>query len=145
MKAFFFFSTKKKIPRTTADYIVGRHKETGQNKTKSRTGRPKATTKAEDNFIRVTSFHDRRLTALNITVQQNQYREKMYPYPLWYPLWSWPIWQNCCQETTVKEAKQWQNAPVSLSAQRQDNVAVDWRIKVQNLCSKEESLWSAKS
>ena len=27
-------------------------------------------------------------------------------------LWSWPIWQNCCQETPIEEAKQCQNPPV---------------------------------
>ena len=48
----------------------------GKNKTKSRADRPKATIRAEDNFIRVTNLCDRRLTALNIPVQLNQCQEK---------------------------------------------------------------------
>ena len=48
----------------------------GQNKTKSRTSKPKATTRPEDNFIRVTSLFDRRLTAPNMTAQLDQYYEK---------------------------------------------------------------------
>ena len=47
-----------------------------KNKTKGRAGRPKATTRAEDNFIRVTNLRDRRLTAPNVTAQLNQCREK---------------------------------------------------------------------
>ena len=35
-------------------------------------------------------------------------------------LWSWPIWQNCWQETTVEEAKQCQKVPVGQGAQRLD-------------------------
>ena len=69
-------SKKIKIPRTTVDYTVKRHQETGENETKSRAGRPKATTRAEDNFIRVTRLCDRRLTAPNIAAQLNQCREK---------------------------------------------------------------------
>ena len=70
------------------DYTVRKHQETGQNKTKSRAWRPKATTKAEENFIRVTSLHDRRLTAPNITASLNQCREppprqKTCQHPLW--------------------------------------------------------------
>lgn len=38
--------------------------------------RPKAATRAEDNFIRVTSLRDRSLTAPNITAQLNQCHEK---------------------------------------------------------------------
>ena len=45
LKAFFFFGPGQ-------DYTVRKYQETGQNKTKSWTCRPKATTKAEDNFIR---------------------------------------------------------------------------------------------
>ena len=47
-----------------------------QNKTRSWDGRLKATTRAEVNFIRVTSLHDRRLTAPNITAQLNKHCEK---------------------------------------------------------------------
>ena len=37
----------------------------------------------EENFIRVTSLHDRRLTIQNITAQLNQCNEKMCQYSLW--------------------------------------------------------------
>ena len=65
-----------KIPRTTEDYTVWRYQETGPHKTKSRSGRPKETTRAEDNFITVTSLRHRRLTASNIPVQLNQCHAK---------------------------------------------------------------------
>ena len=32
--------------------------------------------------------------------------------------WSWPIWQICCQETSVEEAIQCQKAPLDLDTQR---------------------------
>ena len=66
-KSFLFFGNEH-------NYTVKRHQETGQNKTKSRTVRPKATIRAEDNFIRVTS--DRILTAPNSTTLLNQSRLK---------------------------------------------------------------------
>ena len=56
------FLKNVKVLKTTVDYNVRRHQKIEQNKTKSRAGRPKAT-RAKDNFIRVTSFCDRRLTA----------------------------------------------------------------------------------
>ena len=66
---------KKKNPRTTVYHTIRRTQKTGQNKIKSRAGRLKATTGAEDNFIRIISLCDRRLTAPNITAQLNQCRE----------------------------------------------------------------------
>ena len=64
-------------------WLIKRHQEIGQNKTKSRAGRPKAT-RTEDNYIRVTSLWDRRLIAPNITAQLNQNHEKkMSQQPLW--------------------------------------------------------------
>ena len=69
---------KIKISKTT----VWRYQESGQNKTKIRDGRPKAATRSEDKFSRVSSLHDRRLTAPNITAQLNQCHEKMYQHPL---------------------------------------------------------------
>ena len=50
----------------------------GQNITKTWAGRPKAI-RVKDNFIRVTSLHDRRLTAPNITAQLNQCHENSVP------------------------------------------------------------------
>ena len=67
---------KSKFSRTTVDYTVTRHQETEQNMTKSWAGRPKATPRTNDNFIRVTSFRDRRLTAPNITAQLTHCHEK---------------------------------------------------------------------
>ena len=66
---FSFFSTEH-------DYTVRRHQEKGQNKTKEMAGKLKATTRAEDIFIRLISLFGRRLTALNITAQLNQSLEK---------------------------------------------------------------------
>ena len=64
-------------------------------------------TYAEDNFIRVTSLGDRRLTTPNITAQLNQSCEKCFNIHCEEKtLWNWSICQNCYQETTVEEAKQ---------------------------------------
>ena len=111
---FFFFTTEN-------DYSVRRHQGMGQNWTKSKSGRRKAATRAEDNSIRITSLCDRRLTAPNITAQLNQCREEMCQQPLRH----FAKMQNCCQETSVEEAKQCQKAPVGQGAQRPDNRAVE--------------------
>ena len=58
------------------DYTVRRNQESGHSKTKSRAGRLKAIARAEENFIRVTSLRDRRLTAPNITSQLNKRNKK---------------------------------------------------------------------
>ena len=75
---------------------------------------------ADDNFIKVTSLYDIRLTAPNSTAQPNQCHEKksVNIHCEEKILWSWLIWQNCCQETTVKEAKQCQKNPVGQGTQR---------------------------
>ena len=49
----------------------------GQNKTKSQVSRPKATTRAEGNFISVTILHYRGMSAPNITEQLKRFREKI--------------------------------------------------------------------
>ena len=49
----------------------------GQNKTKNRAGKRKAT-RQEDNVIRVTSLSDLRLTTTNTTTQQSQCRKKCF-------------------------------------------------------------------
>ncbi len=54
-----------KILRTIMDYTVGRNQKRIPNIPNSRASRPKATTRAEDNFIRVTSLRDRMKTAPN--------------------------------------------------------------------------------
>ncbi|KAJ8953465.1 hypothetical protein NQ318_023584 [Aromia moschata] len=46
---------KLKLPRSTVSDTLKRFAETGQNKSKTRSGRPKSTTSAEDKFIVVTS------------------------------------------------------------------------------------------
>ena len=68
LKVFFVFSTKHKICRTTVDYIVKWHQETGLQKTKSKPGRRKAT-KAKENFINLQLAWQK---VPNITAQLNQ-------------------------------------------------------------------------
>ena len=87
-------------------YTVRRLQETGQNKTKSWASRPKLTRRAEDKFIWVTSWRDRRLTAPYITAQLNQYRKKnVSTSTVRRRLWSWPILQNCYQKTLFNKQK----------------------------------------
>ena len=139
----FFFRIENKIPRTTVDYTIRRHQEMQWNKTKSKTGRPKATTKPEDNFIRVTSLHDRRLIVWNITGQLNQCGEKnVSKSTVSRRLWTQPIWQNCYQETNAEEAKQCQKAPVGQGAQRLNNWWME--LSPQDLV-KLENLYAVKS
>ena len=38
-------------------------------------------------------------------------------------MWSWLIWQNCCQENTVEETKQYQKVPLGQGTQRLDNIS----------------------
>ncbi|KAF2899161.1 hypothetical protein ILUMI_07012 [Ignelater luminosus] len=52
-----------------------RHRETNSNQDRKRSGRPKSTTIAEDNFIIVTSKRNRRLTAPAITAALNESRQ----------------------------------------------------------------------
>ena len=79
----------------------------GQNKPKRKASKLKATRRAEDNFIRVTSLHNRRLTAPNIIEQLNQCHEKK------------------CVNIHCEEAKQCQKAPVGQHTQRLDNRVVE--------------------
>ena len=100
------------------DYTVRRHKETIQNKIKSSNERSG-------------QFHQSSVCMTEGWLLHTTEREKK-------TLWSCPIWQNCCQETTVEEVKQCQKAPVGKSAPRLDNktveqIPLDWWIKVQNL------------
>ena len=53
--------------RAEHDYNVRRNQEMEEKRTQSWVGRPKATTIAEDNFIKVTSLRDRSLIASNTT------------------------------------------------------------------------------
>lgn len=55
-------------------YTLARKKETGKNEDRKRSGRPKSTTSQEDNFIRVLSKRNRRLTAPQITASLNETR-----------------------------------------------------------------------
>lgn len=56
-------------------YTLARKQETGKNEDRKRSGRPKSTTNQEDNFIRVLSKRNRRLTAPQITAALNDTRE----------------------------------------------------------------------
>lgn len=67
---------KLKLPRSTVSDTLKRFAETGQNKSKTRSGRPKSTTSAEDKFIVVTSKRDRRKTAPEISAELNKTRGK---------------------------------------------------------------------
>ena len=65
---------KLKLPRSTVSDTLKRFTETGQNKSRTRSGRPKSTTSAEDKFIVVTSKRDRRKTAPELAAQLNKTR-----------------------------------------------------------------------
>ena len=40
-------------------------------------------------------------------------------------LWSWFIWQNCCQETPIEEAKQYLKAPVGKGTPGKGQIELD--------------------
>ena len=59
-------------------------------------------TNAEENFIQVTSLHDRKLTGPNIKAQLNQCHEKRVNIHCEEKnLWSWLILQNFYEEAIV--------------------------------------------
>ena len=90
--------------------VVRRHQETGQNKTKSRAGIPKDTTRAEDNFI-IHQFAWEKADCSKHHCTTKPMLRKKCQNPLWeMTLWNWPIWPNCCQKTTFEKAKQCQKA-----------------------------------
>lgn len=57
-------------------YTLTRKRATGENRDRKRSGRPKSTTKQEDQFIKVLSKRDRRLTAPQIAATLNNTRKK---------------------------------------------------------------------
>lgn len=67
---------KVKVSVSTVFFTIKRHSETGGNSDRKRSGRPKATTKSEDKFLRVTSLRDRRLTGQQLQAQLNSGRSK---------------------------------------------------------------------
>ena len=60
---------------STVSYTIKRHLETGGISDRKRSGRPKATTQSED-FLRVDSLRDRRLTGQQLQAQLNTGRSK---------------------------------------------------------------------
>ena len=67
---------KLKVARSTVQDTIKRWKETGIFEDKKRSGRPRKTTKAEDNSIILMSKRNRRLTAPEITSGFNRSHSK---------------------------------------------------------------------
>lgn len=67
---------KMKIPHATVDYNIKKYRESGSFLNKRRSGRPRATTSADDRRIVVTSKLNRRKTAPEITAELNVGRPK---------------------------------------------------------------------
>lgn len=65
---------KLNIPRRMVDYNVKKYSTTKSFVNRKRTGRPRKTTTAQDNYIALSSRHNRRLTAPEITAQVNKSR-----------------------------------------------------------------------
>ncbi|KAF2884643.1 hypothetical protein ILUMI_21530 [Ignelater luminosus] len=66
---------RPKISCKEVHYTLARHGKTNSNQDRKRSGKPKSTTIAEDNFIIVTSKRNRRLTAPAITAALNESRQ----------------------------------------------------------------------
>lgn len=64
-------ATELKIGSTTVDYIVKKYASSGNLSNKTRSGRPRVTTPADDRFIVSISKRNRRLTASQITAEFN--------------------------------------------------------------------------
>jgi transposase len=69
-------ASKLKLSKTCVHNAITRYKETGTNQDRPRSGRPRATTSSEDNFIVVTSKRNRRLTAPEICAEVNKTRSE---------------------------------------------------------------------
>lgn len=63
---------KVTVSYTAVRSAIVRYNETGKNNDRARKGRPKATSKSQDKFIRVTSLRNRRLTANEIAAQVSE-------------------------------------------------------------------------
>lgn len=69
-------SQELKVPRRTVDYNVKKFKTSESVRNKTRSGRPRATTSAEDRKIVISSKRNRRLTAPEIAAEVNVERFK---------------------------------------------------------------------
>ena len=69
-------ATKFNISKGAVQRTAERFPETESYSSRSRSGRPRATTSAEDQYIRITSLRDRMATAGEIQASLNQTREK---------------------------------------------------------------------
>lgn len=67
-------ASQLKVSKTCVHHTIVRYKETGSHQGRPRSGRPRATTSSEDNFIVVTSKRNRRLTAPEIRAEVNKTR-----------------------------------------------------------------------
>lgn len=69
-------ASQLKLSKTCVHSTITRYRETGSFQDRPRSGRPRATTSSEDNFIVVTSKRNRRLTAPEIRVEVNKTQVK---------------------------------------------------------------------
>uniref|UniRef100_A0A1A8RWK6 Transposase IS30-like HTH domain-containing protein n=1 Tax=Nothobranchius rachovii TaxID=451742 RepID=A0A1A8RWK6_9TELE len=65
---------KVKVLVSTVSFTIKRH--SGANSDRKRSGRPKATTASEDNFLRANRLCDRRLTGQQLQAQLNSGRSE---------------------------------------------------------------------
>lgn len=68
-------ASKVKVSVSSVSFTIKRHSETGENFDRKRSGRPKATTKSEDEFLRANG-RDRRLTGQQLQAELNSGRKK---------------------------------------------------------------------
>ncbi|KAI4462113.1 winged helix-turn helix [Holotrichia oblita] len=71
-----------KLGNTTVDYIVKKYRESGSFLNKSRSGRSRVTTSAEDRTIVITSKRNRRKTAPEIAAEINGGCRKFHCYDI---------------------------------------------------------------
>jgi transposase len=69
-------ASQMKLSKTFVHTTITRYKETGSYEDRARSGRSRATTSSENNFIVVTSKLNRRLTTPEIRAEVNKYRRE---------------------------------------------------------------------
>ena len=83
-------------------------------------------TYVEDNFIRhQLAWQKNDCSKYHCSIEPILWKECVKIHFEEKTLWSWPIWQNCCQETTIEKAKQCQKTPVGQGIQRLGHRAVE--------------------
>ena len=98
----------------------------------------------EDNIIKVTSLHNKRLNASNISAQLNQYNEKMSTSTVQRRLREADLYGRITVKKLLlrKQRLWWTKKHKDWTIQSQ---ILDWQIKIWNLWVKEESLCAAKN